>query len=310
MRVTTWEPSSFDKRPQCTAGIDGGQLTVVADEDQLGSGHVDMGAEPVEGAAAHHGCLVDHDHVPGGEPAGFSESARSWVSDELGIPVPASSSAAVLAATAVPMTLKPALPSRPGRHGAWSTSRPGLADHQVVAVARGEQRPGPHRPVRGRDGRRTQDLVDRAGGDPAGTFFYAGYRRADDALFGGQELGGGVAPVAAVAGRAARFSSGRVGAGALGSARTRTTLSRSRSSAVRARASSGVTSKALATAHGVPAGEGRSEQGDGERPGVGSQVLVDLPVVERHAVLAGQDPEDRLGVLGPGGIGVRCRGRR
>ena len=32
-------------------------------------------------------------------------SARSWVSDELGIPVPASRSAAVRAATAVPMTL-------------------------------------------------------------------------------------------------------------------------------------------------------------------------------------------------------------
>ena len=41
-------------------------------------------------------------------PPASRRSARSWVRDELGMPVPASRSAAVLAATAVPMTRKPA----------------------------------------------------------------------------------------------------------------------------------------------------------------------------------------------------------
>ena len=76
---------------------------------------------------------------------------------------------------------------------------------------------------------------------------------------------------------------------ASGSARTRTTPSLSRNLAVSAAASSGVTSNALATrTHGVSAGERRSEQGDGQCPdagdaGVREMLLVDLPVVERHA---------------------------
>ena len=198
VRVTTWEPELVRQRPQCPAGIDGGQLTVVADENQLGPGHVDMGAEPVEGAAADHGCLVDHDHVPGGEPAGFSE-----IGEELG------------ERRARDTGTRFELGGGPGRHGGaddletrlfpagpggmehGGLTRSGLADHQVVAVARGEQRPDPVGLFSIEMGMESEDLVDRAGGDPAGTFVYTGYRRADDALFGGQELGGGVAPVAA-----------------------------------------------------------------------------------------------------------------
>ena len=93
------------QRPQGPAGVDGRQLAVVAGEHQLGPGPVDVGAEPVEGAAAHERGLVDHDDVAGGESPPSRRSARSWVSDELGIPVPASRSAAVRAATAVPMTV-------------------------------------------------------------------------------------------------------------------------------------------------------------------------------------------------------------
>jgi hypothetical protein len=54
-------------------------LAVVAREHQLGPGPVDVGAEPVEGSAAHEGGLVDHDDVAGGESASFSQ-----VGQELG----------------------------------------------------------------------------------------------------------------------------------------------------------------------------------------------------------------------------------
>jgi hypothetical protein len=59
---------------------------------------------------------------------------------------------------------------------------------------------------------------------------------------------------------------------------------------------------------GVPAREGRSEQGDGHGPGVRGQLLVDLPVIERHPGLAGQHQEDRLDVIGFG-QGGRTAGR-
>ncbi len=66
---------------------------------------------------------------------------------------------------------------------------------------------------------------------------------------------------------------------------------------MRTSASSGVTSKALATALMAS----RRVKVDPSRvTGIalvlGSQVLVDLPVIERHAFLSGQDPEDGLGV--------------
>ena len=81
-------------------------------------------------------------------PPASLRSARRWVSDELGMPVPASRSAAVRAATAVPMTRKPAC-SQPMRavREQGGLARAGLADDQVVAVARGEQLAGPRPPV-------------------------------------------------------------------------------------------------------------------------------------------------------------------
>ena len=54
---------------------------------------------------------------------------------------------------------------------------------------------------------------------------------------------------------------------------------------------------------GISAREGRSEQGDGHGPGVGGQLLVDLPVVEGHPGLAGEHPEDRLDLVGLGKSG-------
>ena len=54
---------------QRPTGVDGGQLTVVADQDELGAGHIDMGAELVEGAAADHRRLVEDDHVAASEAA-------------------------------------------------------------------------------------------------------------------------------------------------------------------------------------------------------------------------------------------------
>ena len=57
------------QRAQRPTGVDGGQLAVVPDQDHLGPGRIGMTAELVEGAAPDHGRLVDHDHVPAGEPA-------------------------------------------------------------------------------------------------------------------------------------------------------------------------------------------------------------------------------------------------
>ena len=81
-------------------------------------------------------------------PPASLRSARSWVSDELGMPVPASRSAAVRAATAVPMTRNPAC-SQPIRAAASRVDLPVPAspDDQVVAVTRGEQLSGPRSPV-------------------------------------------------------------------------------------------------------------------------------------------------------------------
>ena len=64
---------------QRPTGIDGGQLAVVADQDQLGPGRVDIRAELVERACPHHGRLVHDDHVPGGQPTALPE-----VGQELG----------------------------------------------------------------------------------------------------------------------------------------------------------------------------------------------------------------------------------
>ena len=75
---------------------------------------------------------------------------------------------------------------------------------------------------------------------------------------------------------------------------------------MRARAWSGVTSKALAT----PQMASRRvkvelKQGEGQRPGIGSAgsravVVSEIPVIHRHAVLARQDPKHCLGVLRSG----------
>ena len=67
-----------------------------------------------------------------------------------------------------------------------------------------------------------------------------------------------------------------------------------------------MTSNALATALMASRRvKRRSEQGDGQCPGAGGAgvheaLFVDLPVVERHAILAGQDPEDLLDLFGSG----------
>ena len=167
VRVTTWYPSSVRERSQGPAGVDGRQLPVVAREHQLGPGPVDVGAEPVEGAAAHERRLVDHDDVARGESASFPQ-----VGQELGERRARDPRAGL------------EVGGRPGRHGGADDlvarllpagpggtehgrlPRAGLADHQVVAVARGEK--GPHTVglFSVEMGMPRQDVVDGAEGDP------------------------------------------------------------------------------------------------------------------------------------------------
>ena len=49
------------KGAQRPTGIDGGELAVVAEQDELGACSIDVGAELVEGAAADHRRLVEDD---------------------------------------------------------------------------------------------------------------------------------------------------------------------------------------------------------------------------------------------------------
>ena len=206
---------------------------------------------------------------------------------------------------------KPAcLPPDPGgpEHGRLAGS--GLADHQVVAVARGEELPHALGLLAVQVAVVCEDLVDRARAHLC-------------------RIPAPIAPVAEVTIRssAARSSvvvyrrsplvTGTTCAAGSGCARCRLPMSRpvsrigqdpdhaparSRNLAGQATASSGVTSNALATAaDGIPSGEARSEQGDGHHPGptplFGETLLVDLPVIEGHPLLAGQDPEDLLDLL-------------
>ena len=138
-------------------------------------------------------------------------------------------------------------------------------------------------------GTRAGSLADTSGGG------------ADDALLGGQELCGRVAPVAG-RGRHHLAASGADMFGAGGGigenpddAVTVEELGRERQRLI-----GGDVECPGHGADGLPAGERRPQQGDGDGPGVGSEVLVDLPVVERHTLLPGQDSEDGLGVLGSG----------
>ena len=77
-------------------------------------------------------------------PPASRRSARSWVREELGMPVPR------LEVGGRPGGHSRAddpeaglLPADPGGAEHGGLARPGLADHQVVAVARGEERPDP-----------------------------------------------------------------------------------------------------------------------------------------------------------------------
>ena len=144
------------------------------------------------------------------------------------------------------------------------------------------------------------------GRDPSGSFADAGHRRTDDALFGGQELGGRVPTVAAHCGHDLALSgSDAVGAGIGIGEDPDDVVSVQEFGGQGQRFVGGDVKGPGHRADGIAAGERRGEQGDGHRPGTGSPgvedlVLVDLPVIERHPVFAGEDAEDRLGVLGPG----------
>ena len=140
------------------------------------------------------------------------------------------------------------LPADPGGPEHGRLARSGLADHQVVAVARGEQCPDTVGLFAVEMGVESEDVVDRAGGDPAGSFADACDGGADDALLGGQELGGRVAPVAA-RGRddVAAPRPDVLGAG-IGVGEDPDDAVPFEKSGRQCRASSGVTSNALATA--------------------------------------------------------------
>ena len=76
------------------AGADRGELAVVADEQQLGAGGVDVPVDGGQGGGVGHRGLVDHDQVPGAEPPrrvvvdrlGLAEpgpaASRSWVASQ------------------------------------------------------------------------------------------------------------------------------------------------------------------------------------------------------------------------------------
>ena len=126
----------------------------------------------------------------------------------------------------------------------------------------------------------------------------------DDALFCGQELGGRVAPVAA-RGRDDVTAPGPdvLGAGTGVGQDPDDPLPFEEPGRKRRRLVGGDVECPGHGTHGVPSGERRSEQGDGQCPGTGGAgiheaLFVDLPVVERHAILAGQDPEDLLDLFG------------
>ena len=150
-----------------------------------------------------------------------------------------------------------------------------------------------------------QDLLNQGGSNLSRPFLDPFHRRRDDPLLGGQQLGGGVAPVTA-GGRYEPATPGphmlRVGK------RNGLGIRQHPDHAFSLEELGGechgsVGGDVEGPGHGAdrfPASKGRPQQGDGDGPGVGSPVVVDLPVVERHALLPGQDPEDGLGVLGSG----------
>ena len=152
----------------------------------------------------------------------------------------------------------------------------------------------------------SKDAFDHVGGDPAGSFADACDRGVDDALLGGQQLGGRVTPVAArdrddVAAPGPQVLGAGVGVGE----DPDDPLPLEESGRQCGRLVGGDVECPGHRTHGVAAGERRSEQGDGQCPdaggaGVQEMLFVDLPVVERHAVLAGQDPKDLLDLCGTG----------
>ena len=197
--------------------------------------------------------------------------------------------------------LLPADPSG-AEHGRLAGA--GLADHQVVAVARGEQCPHAVSLFAVEMHVVLEYVFDRGRGDPASSLAHACGGGTDDALLGGQQLGCRVSPVAG-RGRDDVAAPGPnvLGTGiGVGQDADDPIPFEKRGRERRCFVGGDIECPGHST-ECFPAGERRSEQGDGQCPGGGGTgvreaLLVDLPVVERHAILASEDPENLLDLFG------------
>ena len=159
------------ERAQRPTGVDGGELAVVAEKDELGSGGIDIGTELVEGAAADHRRLVEDDHVAGGQAARFPQIGQELGERRAGDARPC------LEVGGRPRRHRRAdhpesclLPADPGGPEQCRLAGSGLADHQVVAVARAEQCPHTVGLFDVQMGMESKDAFDHVGGNPAGSF--------------------------------------------------------------------------------------------------------------------------------------------
>ena len=142
-------------------------MAVVAEQDELGAGAIDIGTELVEGAAADHRRLVEDDHVATGEATAFPQIGQELGERRTGD-----------ARTRLEVGGRPCrhrraddpeaglLPADPGGTEKRRLARSRLADHQVVAVARGEQRPHTVGLLAVEVGVQPEDVFDRGWGRP------------------------------------------------------------------------------------------------------------------------------------------------
>ena len=80
----------FGEQPERSAGIDGGELLVVPDEQELRTHLLGLGAQGVQGQGPGQGCLVDDEQLPRPQrPAGLFPGEPSEAAAELvaGLPV-------------------------------------------------------------------------------------------------------------------------------------------------------------------------------------------------------------------------------
>ena len=193
----TWADKVSRQRPQRPPGVDGGELAVVAHQDQLGPGSVDLALEPVQAATAQERCFIDDDHVLVGEcgvpPFQVDEQSghRDRFDPRAGLELGRGSGGD----GGPDHLVAGGLPSDSGGTEHGRLPRPGLADHEVEPVARSEELAHPVGLLGIEMAVCGQDLVDRSpahlsGGPPDPT-----NSRVHDPPLDLEHLDSGVAPV-------------------------------------------------------------------------------------------------------------------